>query len=49
MEAENNRITQLEALAKELTDYNYYNAAAVNARMQVLLLDNCCQGCGSVW
>ena len=37
MEAENNRIVQLEAMAKELNDYNYYNAAAVNTRMQVQL------------
>ena len=35
MEAESNRIGQLESLAQELSDYHYYNADAVNARMQV--------------
>ena len=34
IEAENNRINQLEALAQELNDYQYYNVDAVNARMQ---------------
>lgn len=34
MEAENNRIGQLEGMAKELTDLNYYAADTINARMQ---------------
>ena len=35
MEAENHRIRQLESMAKELTDFNYYAADSINARMQV--------------
>ena len=35
IEAENNRVGQLEALAQELSDYHYYHADVVNARMQV--------------
>jgi actinin alpha len=34
IEAENNRVGQLEALAQELSDYHYYHADVVNARMQ---------------
>lgn len=35
IEAEKNRIGQLEALAQELNDYRYSQADAINARMQV--------------
>lgn len=41
IEAENNRIGQLEALAQELNDYRYSQADAINARMQVSR-----RGCG---
>lgn len=34
IEAENNRIGQLETIAQELNDYQYYNSDAVNAKMQ---------------
>jgi Ca2+-binding EF-hand superfamily protein len=36
IDAENNRIAQLESLARELSDYQYFHADDVNARMQSL-------------
>ena len=35
IDAENNRIRQLEALAQELAEYHYYHSDTIHARMQV--------------
>jgi len=45
MQAEGVRVEQLEGIARELTELNYYKKDDINARMQVSTFVDCVMCC----
>ena len=44
MQAEGVRVEQLEGIARELTELNYYKKDDINTRMQVSMIGSCVAG-----